>query len=225
MKNKAITSRDEDFAKWYTDVVKAAKLADYSNVKGCVILEPNGYAIWEKMQSVLDARFKQLGHQNVYMPVLIPESLLKKEGELICSNHGSFKAWLEFMMEEEAEFGEKIILERGKYTVDSLTLYKTMEKRLKTVKEDENAIILFPYPMVLDMQSDGELNMLHFCGDMFSSIFEELRKNGIVGNRQIYTIYPSADNKMVLRCLNTNQREYIVSEEMSKVFAYSFSLL
>lgn len=149
----------------------------------------------------------------------------KKEGELICSNHGSFNAWLEFMMEEEAEFGEKIILERGKYTVDSLTLYKTMEKRLKTVKEDENAIILFPYPMVLDMQSDGELNMLHFCGDMFSSIFEELRKNGIVGNRQIYTIYPSADNKMVLRCLNTNQREYIVSEEMSKVFAYSFSLL
>jgi len=83
MKNKAITSRDVDFAKWYTDVVKAAKLADYSNVKGCVILEPNGYAIWEKMQSVLDTRFKQLGHQNVYMPVLIPENLLKKEGELI----------------------------------------------------------------------------------------------------------------------------------------------
>ena len=83
MKNKAITSRDEDFAKWYTDVVKAAKLADYSNVKGCVILEPNGYAIWEKMQSVLDKRFKELGHQNVYMPVLIPESLLKKESDLI----------------------------------------------------------------------------------------------------------------------------------------------
>lgn len=83
MKNKAITSRDEDFAKWYTDVVKAARLADYSNVKGCVILEPNGYAIWEKMQSVLDKKFKQLGHQNVYMPVLIPENLLKKEGELI----------------------------------------------------------------------------------------------------------------------------------------------
>ncbi|MBE7074150.1 MAG: proline--tRNA ligase [Clostridiales bacterium] len=83
MKNKAITSRDEDFAKWYTDVVKAAKLADYSNVKGCVILEPNGYAIWEKMQAELDKKFKLLGHQNVYMPVLIPESLLKKEGELI----------------------------------------------------------------------------------------------------------------------------------------------
>ncbi|MBO5395050.1 MAG: proline--tRNA ligase [Clostridia bacterium] len=83
MKNKAITSRDEDFAKWYTYVVRAARLADYSNVKGCIVFEPNGYAIWEKMQSILDKKFKQLGHQNVYMPVLIPESLLKKEGELI----------------------------------------------------------------------------------------------------------------------------------------------
>ncbi len=83
MKNKSITSRDEDFAQWYTDVVKSAKLADYSSVKGFVILEPNGYAIWEKMQSVLDKMFKETGHENVYMPVMIPQSLLQKEGELI----------------------------------------------------------------------------------------------------------------------------------------------
>lgn len=83
MKNKAITDRNEDFAQWYTDVVRAAKLADYSNVKGCTVFEPNGYAIWEKMQQVLDKMFKQTGHQNVYLPVLIPESLLRKEGELI----------------------------------------------------------------------------------------------------------------------------------------------
>ncbi len=83
MKNKAITDRNEDFAKWYTDVVKAAKLAEYSNVKGCIVFEPNGYALWENMQSVLDKMFKQTGHQNVYMPLFIPESLLKKEGELI----------------------------------------------------------------------------------------------------------------------------------------------
>lgn len=83
MKNEAITSRDVDFAKWYTDVVKAAKLCDYSNVKGCVVFEPAGYAIWEKMQSVLDRMFKETGHQNVYMPMLIPENLMKKEGELI----------------------------------------------------------------------------------------------------------------------------------------------
>ena len=83
MKNEKITSRSEDFASWYTDVVKAAHLAEYSNVKGFVILEPNGYAIWEKMQNVLDNMFKELGHQNVYLPVMIPEELLKKEGELV----------------------------------------------------------------------------------------------------------------------------------------------
>lgn len=83
MKNDSITSRDVDFAKWYTDVVKAAKLADYTSVKGCIAIEPNGYAIWEKMQSILDKKFKELGHVNCQMPVLIPENLLKKEGELV----------------------------------------------------------------------------------------------------------------------------------------------
>ncbi len=83
MKNKAITSRDVDFAKWYTDIVRSAKLADYSKVKGCIVFEPNGYAIWENMQKQLDKMFKRTGHVNVYMPMLIPESLLRKEGELI----------------------------------------------------------------------------------------------------------------------------------------------
>ena len=83
MKNKAITSRDVDFAKWYTDVVTAARLATYSNVKGCIILEPNGYAIWERMQEELDKMFKETGHKNVAMPMLIPENLMRKEGELI----------------------------------------------------------------------------------------------------------------------------------------------
>ena len=83
IQNKAITKRDVDFAKWYTDVVKAAKLATYSNTKGCIVFEPNGYAIWEKMQSVLDNEFKKTGHQNVYMPLLIPENLMNKEGELV----------------------------------------------------------------------------------------------------------------------------------------------
>ena len=83
MKNKAITSREVDFAKWYTDVVNAAHLASYTSVKGCIAIEPNGYAIWEKMQSVLDKKFKELGHVNVQMPMLIPENLLKKEAELV----------------------------------------------------------------------------------------------------------------------------------------------
>ena len=83
MKNEKITSRDIDFAAWYTDVVKAARLAAYSNVKGCVILEPNGFAIWENIQKNLDKLFKKTGHKNVAMPMLIPENLMKKEGELI----------------------------------------------------------------------------------------------------------------------------------------------
>ena len=74
-----ITSMDEDFAKWYTDIVKKADLIDYSSVKGCMIIRPYGYAIWENIQKILDTRFKETGHENVYMPMFIPESLLKKE--------------------------------------------------------------------------------------------------------------------------------------------------
>lgn len=80
-KNKTITSRDADFAQWYTDIVRNAHLATYSAVKGCTILEPNGYALWENIQSILDRKFKETGHQNVYMPLFIPESLLLKEKE------------------------------------------------------------------------------------------------------------------------------------------------
>ena len=74
-----ITSMDEDFAKWYTDIVKKADLIDYSSVKGCMIIRPYGYAIWEHIQRILDTEFKKTGHENIYMPMFIPESLLKKE--------------------------------------------------------------------------------------------------------------------------------------------------
>ncbi len=74
-----ITAMDEDFAKWYTDIVKKADLIDYSSVKGCMIIRPYGYAIWENIQKILDAKFKATGVENVYMPMFIPESLLKKE--------------------------------------------------------------------------------------------------------------------------------------------------
>ena len=76
-----ITSMDEDFAKWYTDIVKKADLIDYSSVKGCMIIRPYGYAIWENIQKILDANFKATGVENVYMPMFIPESLLTKEKE------------------------------------------------------------------------------------------------------------------------------------------------
>lgn len=76
---EAITSMEEDFAQWYTDVVKKAELIEYSSVRGCMILRPNGYAIWENIQRQLDANFKETGVENVYMPMFIPESLLQKE--------------------------------------------------------------------------------------------------------------------------------------------------
>ena len=80
---EAITPMEVDFAKWYTDICLKAELVDYSSMKGFTILRPYGYAIWENMQSIIDKALKKTGHQNVAMPALIPESLLKKEGELV----------------------------------------------------------------------------------------------------------------------------------------------
>src|SRR6187401_3020518 len=76
-----ITKRADDYSRWYTDVIAAAELADYAPVKGCMIIRPNGYAIWEKMQQALDGMFKETGHQNAYFPMFIPESFLKKEAK------------------------------------------------------------------------------------------------------------------------------------------------
>lgn len=80
-KNQSITRQEDDFAQWYTDVCKKAELMDYSSVKGFIIYRPYGYAIWENIQNYLDKRFKETGHQNVYMPLVIPESLFDKEKE------------------------------------------------------------------------------------------------------------------------------------------------
>ena len=82
-KVEQITSMEDDFAQWYTDICRKAELVEYASVKGFTILRPYGYAIWENIQRLMDAEFKKTGHENVAMPVLIPESLLKKEGELV----------------------------------------------------------------------------------------------------------------------------------------------
>ena len=82
-KVEQITDMEVDFAQWYTDICRKAELVEYASVKGFTILRPYGYAIWENIQRIMDAEFKKTGHENVAMPVLIPESLLKKEGELV----------------------------------------------------------------------------------------------------------------------------------------------
>ncbi|MGB9594331.1 MAG: aminoacyl--tRNA ligase-related protein, partial [Anaerolineae bacterium] len=76
-----VTPRSEDYSRWYTDVVQMAELADYAPVKGCMVIRPYGYALWENVQAGLDRRFKETGHQNAYFPLFIPESFIRKEAE------------------------------------------------------------------------------------------------------------------------------------------------
>ena len=76
-----IAPRSEDFSRWYTDVVRRAELADYSPVKGCMVIRPYGYSMWELMQQSLDRRIKATGHVNAYFPLFIPEGLMMKEAE------------------------------------------------------------------------------------------------------------------------------------------------
>lgn len=98
----AITSMDEDFAQWYTDIVKKAELIEYTSVKGCMVIRPYGYAIWELMQQILDARFKALGHENVCMPMFIPESLLQKEKDHV-EGFAPEVAWVTYGGSEKLE--------------------------------------------------------------------------------------------------------------------------
>ena len=101
-KVEQITDMEVDFAQWYTDICRKAELVEYASVKGFTILRPYGYAIWENMQQIMDAEFKKTGHVNVAMPVLIPESLLKKEGELV-NGFAPEVAWVTMGGSEELE--------------------------------------------------------------------------------------------------------------------------
>ena len=97
-----ITSMDEDFAQWYTDIVKKAELIEYTSVKGCMVIRPYGYAIWENMQHILDGMFKATGHENVCMPMFIPESLLQKEKDHV-AGFAPEVAWVTRGGDEELE--------------------------------------------------------------------------------------------------------------------------
>src|SRR5436190_3298891 len=97
--NKALTTRATDFSAWYNEIIARAELADYSPVRGCMVIRPNGYAIWEQMQRALDQMFKDTGHQNAYFPLFIPQSFLSREAahvegfspELAVVTHGGGK--------------------------------------------------------------------------------------------------------------------------------------
>src|SRR6056297_1477765 len=87
---KALTSKNENYSQWYNDIVIKADLAEYSAVRGCMVIKPYGYAIWEKVQSVLDKMFKDTGHQNAYFPLFIPKSFFSREAAHV---EGFAKEW------------------------------------------------------------------------------------------------------------------------------------
>ena len=113
-----ITPRSEDFSQWYTDVILKTDLVDYAPVRGCMVIKPYGYALWEQMQAALDSRFKATGHQNVAMPMLIPESLLLKEAEHV-EGFAPECAWV-------TQGGNEVLPERLAIRPTSETLFCTM---------------------------------------------------------------------------------------------------
>ena len=113
-----ITPRSEDFSQWYTDVILKTDLVDYAPVRGCMVIKPYGYALWERMQAELDGRFKATGHQNVAMPMLIPESLLLKEAEHV-EGFAPEVAWV-------TQGGNEVLPERLAIRPTSETLFCTM---------------------------------------------------------------------------------------------------
>ena len=121
---KEITNIEENFAKWYTDIVLKAELADYTDTKGCIAIKPYGYAIWENIQKYADAKFKEIGVQNVYLPVLIPESLLNKEKDHV-EGFAPEVAWVTKGGEEELE--EELCIRPTSETMFS-TLYSKWVK-------------------------------------------------------------------------------------------------
>ena len=104
---ESITDMEVDFPQWYTDVVKKADLTDYSSLKGCMIIRPYGYAIWELIQKNLDERFKATGHENVYMPMFIPEGLLQKEKDHV-EGFAPEVAWVTHGGEKKLEAREAV---------------------------------------------------------------------------------------------------------------------
>jgi prolyl-tRNA synthetase len=99
---KEITNKDEDFSRWYTDVVRKADLADYSSIKGCMVIKPYGYELWENIKNGLDKMIKATGHKNAYFPLFVPESLLKKEAEHV-KGFAPEVAWITHGGDEELE--------------------------------------------------------------------------------------------------------------------------
>ena len=134
---KEITNIEEDIAKWYTDIVKKADLADYTDTKGCMAIKPYGYAIWENIQKYMDNLFKKAGVENVYFPVLIPEGLLQKEKDHV-EGFAPEVAWV-------TEAGEEKLDERLCIRPTSETIIST-RRLLSNMEESGDTGFFFIIP-------------------------------------------------------------------------------
>ena len=243
-KNKNITSRNIDFAKWYTDVVMAARLANYSSVKGSLVIEPNGYAIWEKMQSVLEKKFKETGHKNIYMPLLIPENLMKKESELI-NGFSPEAAWVTIG-------GQKTLEERMCIRPTSETLFSDYYSKVVTSYRDlpmkynqwcnvmrweketrpflrSREFLWQEGHTIHETAKEAEeetLNMLHVYNDFFhnylaipSIIGKKTDKEKFAGAEYTYTVEALMYNGV---CLQSGTSHYF-GQKFSKAYDIKFS--
>src|SRR4051794_30598139 len=120
-----ITKRSQNYSQWYTDVIREAQLAEHSAVKGCMIIRPNGYAIWERVQRVLDDMFKETGHVNAYFPLFIPKSFLSKEAAHV-EHFAKECAIVTHYRLTKNEAGELIVDEKSKLT-EELVIRPTSE--------------------------------------------------------------------------------------------------
>lgn len=140
----------------------------------------------------------------------------KEQGKLIGSRQADYEKWIQTMLNEIQEFN-KYIENRGNFDVETLTLYKIISDRLKSVGADENVIFFIPYTIVLD--GEGMI-FTQFACNILSTIFSVLNKNDLIKDRMVYAIYPYLENKIVIRCLNTNIREYFKNNELQEYIRF-----
>ena len=136
------------------------------------------------------------------------------QGKLLGSNNCDYEAWLKTMIDESSEFGN-IAENRGKIKTEELALYKIIKERLTSVKEDENLILFFPFPIVA-CDVHGSV-FLQFASNILTSVFDALEKNGLVNNRKIFAICPCMDNHLATRYLNKRTCEYVSDEPLKNI--------
>ena len=129
----------------------------------------------------------------------------------------ALKKWIKSMIDEMSEFEEKIIRHRSSHKVEELELYQIMKRRIEKDNSDENIIFFFPFPIV---HEESRCIFGQFASDILSNIYDALNKNKIIGSKKIYALYPTLDNKIAIRLLNSGVREWFPSSVLNEFIKY-----